>query len=187
MKFISTALPGVIIVAPDVYRDGRGFFLETYHLGKYQNAGIPTTFVQDNQSRSVYSTIRGLHTQLRQRQGKLIRVIEGEIFDVAVDIRRGSPTFLHWVVITLSAQNFRQCYIPQGFAHGFCVTSTAAQIEYKYTDFYDPADEIHIRWDDPDIGIKWPLDDPILSPKDRAASYLRQALEKLPTFEQGPP
>jgi dTDP-4-dehydrorhamnose 3,5-epimerase len=145
MKFISTSLPGVVIIAPDVYRDGRGFFLETYHLQKYRDDGIPTTFVQDNQSRSVYSTIRGLHAQQRRPQGKLIQVIEGEIFDVVVDIRRGSPTFLHWVVTTLSAQNFRQCYIPPGFAHGFCVTSAAAQIEYKCTDFYDPADEIHVR------------------------------------------
>jgi dTDP-4-dehydrorhamnose 3,5-epimerase len=101
--------------------------------------------VQDNQSRSVYCTIRGLHAQQRRPQGKLIRVIEGEVFDVVVDIRRGSPTFLHWVVTTLSAQNFQQCYIPPGFAHGFCVTSAAAQIEYKCTDFYDPADEIHVR------------------------------------------
>jgi dTDP-4-dehydrorhamnose 3,5-epimerase len=116
----------------------------------------------------------------------LIRVIEGEIFDVAVDIRRGSPTFLHWVVTTLSAQNFRQCYIPPGFAHGFCVTSAAAQVEYKCTDFYDSADEIHLRWDDPDIDIKWPLDDPILSAKDRAAAFLRDDLAQLPTFEQGP-
>ena len=186
MKFISTSLPGVIIITPDVYRDGRGFFLETYHLQKYRDSGIPTTFVQDNQSRSVYSTIRGLHAQQRQPQGKLIRVIEGEIFDVAVDIRRGSPTFLHWVATTLSAQNFRQCYIPQGFAHGYCVTSAAAQIEYKCTDFYDPVDEIHLRWDDPDIDIKWPLDDPILSAKDRTASFLRDDLERLPKFEQDP-
>jgi dTDP-4-dehydrorhamnose 3,5-epimerase len=145
MKFISTSLPGVVIIAPDVYRDGRGFFLETYHLQKYRDDGIPTTFVQDNQSRSVYSTIRGLHAQQRRPQGKLIQVIEDEIFDVVVDIRRGSPTFLHWVVTTLSAQNFRQCYIPPGFAHGFCVTSAAAQIEYKCTDFCDPADGVHVR------------------------------------------
>jgi dTDP-4-dehydrorhamnose 3,5-epimerase len=161
--------------------------LETYHLGKYRSAGLPTTFVQDNQSRAVYSTIHGLHAPLQQPQGKLIRVLEGEIFDVTVDIRRGSPTFLHWVVITLSAQNFRQCYIPQGFAHGFCVTSAAARVEYRCTDFDDPANAIHLRWDDPDIGIKWPLDDPILSPKDRAAAYLRDVLERLPTFEQGLP
>jgi dTDP-4-dehydrorhamnose 3,5-epimerase len=181
MRFVPTELPGVIIVEPDVYQDERGFFLETYHLRKYRDGGIPTAFVQDNQSRSVYGTIRGLHTQWRHPQGKLIRVIEGEIFDVAVDIRRESPTFLHWVGTTLSAQNFRQCYIPADFAHGFCVTSKVAQIEYKCTDFYDPADEIYVRWDDPDIGIKWPNDDPILSPKDRAAPYLRDVLDKLPT------
>jgi dTDP-4-dehydrorhamnose 3,5-epimerase len=185
MRFLPTDLPDVIIVEPDVYQDDRGFFLETYHLRKYGDGGIPTVFVQDNQSRSVYGTIRGLHTQQRHPQGKLIRVIEGEIFDVAVDIRRGAPTFLRWVVITLSAQNFRQCYIPAGFAHGFCVTSQVAQIEYKCTDFYDPADELHVRWDDPDIGIKWPIDSPILSPKDRAASYLRDVQERLPIFEPG--
>jgi dTDP-4-dehydrorhamnose 3,5-epimerase len=183
MRFLPTSLPGVIIVEPDIYRNGRGFFLETYHLRKYQDGGIPTTFVQDNQSRSVYSTIRGLHAQQQHPQGKLIRVIEGEIFDVVVDIRRGSPTFLHWVVTTLSAKNFRQCYIPAGFAHGFCVTSPAAQVEYKCTDFYDPSDELHIRWDDPDIDIKWPLDDPILSAKDRAASSLRDLLQRLPSVE----
>jgi dTDP-4-dehydrorhamnose 3,5-epimerase len=185
MRFLPTALPDVIIVEPDVYQDDRGFFLETYHLQKYRKGGIPTAFVQDNQSRSVYGTIRGLHAQQRHPQGKLIRVIEGEIFDVAVDLRRGAPTFLRWVVITLSAQNFRQCYIPAGFAHGFCVTSQVAQIEYKCTDFYDPADELHVRWDDPDIGIEWPINEPILSPKDRAASYLRDVHERLPTFDPG--
>jgi dTDP-4-dehydrorhamnose 3,5-epimerase len=186
MRFLPTSLPGVIIVEPDIYRDNRGFFLETYHSQKYRDRGMPAAFVQDNQSRSVYGTIRGLHAQQRRPQGKLIRVIEGEIFDVAVDIRRGSPTFLHWVVITLSAQNFRQCYLPAGFAHGFCVTSPMAQIEYKCTDFYDPADELHVRWDDPDIDIKWPVDCPILSAKDRDASFLRDVFDRLPTVEQEP-
>jgi dTDP-4-dehydrorhamnose 3,5-epimerase len=167
-----------------VYRDDRGFFVEMYHLRKYGDGGIPAVFVQDNQSQSVYGTIRGLHVQQRHPQGKLIRVIEGEIFDVVVDIRRGSPTFLHWVATTLSAQNFWQCYIPAGFAHGFCVTSQVAQIVYKCTDFYDPADELHVRWDDRDIAIKWPIDDPILSAKDRTAPYLRDVLERLPTVER---
>jgi dTDP-4-dehydrorhamnose 3,5-epimerase len=183
MRFLPTSLPGVIIVEPDIYRDGRGVFVETYHLRKYQDGGIPTTFVQDNQSRSVYGTIRGLHAQQQHPQGQLIRVIEGEIFDVVVDIRRGSPTFLHWVVTTLSAKNCRQCYIPAGFAHGFCVISPAAQVAYKCTDFYDPSDELRIRWDDPDIDIKWPLDDPILSAKDRAASSLHDLLQRLPSVE----
>ena len=186
MRFLPTSLPGVIIVEPDVYQDDRGFFLETYHLRKYQDAGIPLAFVQDNHSRSAYGTIRGLHAQRQHPQGKLIRAIEGEIFDVAVDIRRGSPTFLHWVVITLSAQNFRQCYVPAGFAHGFCVISPTAEIEYKCTDFYNPADELHVRWNDPEINIQWPIETPILSPKDQAAPYLRDVLEKLPTFEQRP-
>jgi len=184
MRFLPTSLPGVIIVEPDVYQDDRGFFLETYHLRKYQDAGIPLAFVQDNHSRSAYGTIRGLHAQRQHPQGKLIRAIEGEIFDVAVDIRRGSPTFLHWVVITLSAQNFRQCYVPAGFAHGFCVISPTAEIEYKCTDFYNPADELHVRWNDPQIDIQWPIDTPTLSPKDRAAPYLRDVIEKLPAFEQ---
>ena len=186
MRFLPTSLPGVIIVEPDVYQDERGFFLETYHLRKYRDAGIPLTFVQDNHSRSVYGTIRGLHAQQHHPQGKLIRAIEGEIFDVAVDIRRGSPTFLHWVAITLSAQNFRQCYVPAGFAHGFCVISPMAEIEYKCTDFYNPADELHVRWDDPDIDIHWPIATPIQSPKDRAAPYLREVFERLPSFEQKP-
>jgi dTDP-4-dehydrorhamnose 3,5-epimerase len=183
VRFLPTSLPGVIIVEPDIYRDDRGFFLETYHAQKYRDNGIPTAFVQDNQSRSVYGTIRGLHAQQHHPQGKLIRVIEGEIFDVAVDIRRGSPTFLHWVVTTLSAKNFRQCYIPIGFAHGFCVTSPMAQIEYKCTDFYDPVAELHVRWDDPDIDIKWPVDSPILSGKDCNASSLRDVFDRLPVFE----
>jgi dTDP-4-dehydrorhamnose 3,5-epimerase len=183
MRFLQTSLPGVIIVEPDVYRDDRGFFLETYNLRKYRDGGIPSTFVQDNQLRSVYNIIRGLHAHQQHPQGKLIRVIEGEIFEVVVDIRRGSLSFLHWVAITLSARNLRQCYLPPGFAHGFCVTSPVAQIEYKCADFYDPSDEIRIRWDDPDIDIKWPLDDPILSPKDRAAAYLRDVLERLPICE----
>jgi len=153
MKFIETDIPGVIIIDPQVFRDDRGFFLESFHHKKYRAGGIDATFVQDNHSRSQRGTIRGLHAQFNQPQGKLVRVIEGEIFDVAVDIRRGSPTFGKWIGVRLSAENFRQVYIPPGFAHGFSVTSDVAQVEYKCTDFYDPLSEISIQWNDPDLAI----------------------------------
>src|SRR6267154_5291452 len=149
VRFLSTAIEGVIIVEPDVFKDQRGYFLETYHAEKYAAAGIRGPFVQDNHSRSVAGTLRGLHLQLRHPQGKLIRVIEGEIFDVAVDVRRGSPAFGRWVGVSLSAANFKQCFIPPGFAHGFCVLSPIAQVEYKCTDLYDPSSELGIAWDDP--------------------------------------
>ena len=181
MKFLPAAIPGVIVIEPDVHRDPRGFFLETYHTEKYQAGGIPDVFVQDNQSRSAGGTIRGLHLQRRHPQGKLIRVIEGEIFDVAVDVRRGSPTFGKWVGVTLSADNFKQCYIPQGFAHGFAVVSAVAQVEYKCTDIYDAPSEIGIAWDDPAIGITWPVANPVLSDRDKKHPRLADALN-LPTF-----
>lgn len=184
MKFVETDLPGVIIVEPDIYRDERGFFFETYHAKKYQSGGIPGTFVQDNHSRSTYGTLRGLHAQTAHPQGKLVRVIEGEIFDVAVDIRRGSPTFGRWRGAMLSAENGWQYYIPPGFAHGFCVTSEFAQVEYKCTDFYDPTGEINLLWCDPDIGITWPIESPILSAKDAAARTLREIESLLPVCEE---
>ena len=167
MKFVPASIPGVVIVEPDVHQDSRGFFLETYHAEKYRAGGIPGAFVQDNQSRSMGGTLRGLHLQLQHPQGKLIRVIEGEIFDVAVDVRRGSPTFGRWVGVTLSAGNFRQCFIPKGFAHGFAVVSDVAQVEYKCTDIYDAKSEIGIAWDDPAIGIAWPVSNPVLSDRDK--------------------
>jgi dTDP-4-dehydrorhamnose 3,5-epimerase len=179
MRFLPTALPGVLIVEPDVHRDQRGFFLETYHAQKYREGGIDVTFVQDNHSRSVRGTLRGMHAQRRRPQGKLVRVIEGEIFDVAVDIRRASPTFGRWVGVALSAENFRQCYIPPGFAHGFCVTSESAQVEYKCTAPYDPTDEIGFLWSDPAVGIRWPIAYPLLSAKDRTAPSLRDLMEQL--------
>jgi dTDP-4-dehydrorhamnose 3,5-epimerase len=182
VKFVPTDIPGVVVVEPDVHRDGRGFFLETYHADKYRAGGIEGPFVQDNQSRSVERTVRGLHLQLRRPQGKLIRVIEGEIYDVAVDVRRGSPTFGQWVAVMLSADNFRQCYVPPGFAHGFCVTSPVAQVEYKCTDLYDPASEIGIAWNDPELAIPWPVADPILSERDRRHPPLAGALDQLPTI-----
>jgi len=181
VKFLPAAIPDVIVIEPDVHRDTRGFFLETYHAGKYQAGGIADVFVQDNQSRSAGGTIRGLHLQRKHPQGKLIRVIEGEIFDVAVDVRRGSPTFGKWVGVTLSAENFKQCYIPQGFAHGFAVTSAVAQVEYKCTDIYDAPSEVGIAWDDPAIGITWPFGNPVLSDRDKRHPRLADVLD-LPHF-----
>ncbi len=181
MKFLPAEIPGVIIIEPDVHRDPRGLFLETYHAEKYRAGGIPDVFVQDNQSRSAGGTIRGLHLQLGRPQGKLIRVIEGEIFDVAVDVRRGSPTFGQWVGVTLSADNFTQCYIPPGFAHGFAVVSAGAQVEYKCTDIYDAQSEVGIAWDDPAIGITWPVKSPVLSDRDKRHPRLADILE-LPKF-----
>ena len=175
MKFVPTAVPGVIIIEPDVHQDRRGFFLETYHAEKYRAGGIPDVFVQDNHSRSTRGTIRGLHLQLTRPQGKLIRVIEGEIFDVAVDVRRGSPTFGKWVGVSISAENFTQVYIPKGFAHGFAVVSDVAQVEYKCTDVYDAASEIGIAWDDPAIGITWPVSNPVLSDRDTRHPRLADA------------
>jgi dTDP-4-dehydrorhamnose 3,5-epimerase len=188
VKFIPTDLPGVIIVEPQVYRDERGFFLEVYQREKYIAGNIDVVFVQDNHSRSARGTVRGLHAQLLRPQGKLIRVIEGDIYDVAVDIRRGSPHFGNWIGVWLSSENFRQIYVPQGFAHGFCVASEFAQVEYKCTDYYDPASEISVQWNDPEIGIAWPADivaAPILSKKDVAAMPLRELMDVLPQFEEG--
>lgn len=175
-KFTTTSIAGVIIVDPEVYRDERGLFLESYHAEKYRAGGIPAVFVQDNQSLSRGNTLRGLHGQEKHPQGKLLRVIEGEIFDVAVDLRPGSPTFGKHEAAMLSAENFRQFYIPPGFAHGFCVLSGRAQIEYKCTDFYRPGDEFAIRWNDPDLAIPWPVSEPVLSGRDAAAQSLREYL-----------
>ena len=166
MRAIATALPGVQILEPTVHRDTRGFFLESYRADQLAEIGIHSTFVQDNHSRSVARTLRGLHWQWRRPQAKLIRVVAGAIFDVVVDIRRGSATFGRWVGVNLSSDDFRQLYVPVGFAHGFCVLSEAADIEYKCTDYYDPAGEGGLRWDDPFVGIDWPVSDPILSRRD---------------------
>lgn len=187
MKTSATSLPGVVIVEPRVFRDERGFFLETFHRQKYAEAGVDAVFVQDNHSRSTRGTVRGLHAQLARPQGKLVRVIEGRVFDVAVDIRVGSPHFGRWVGAWLSADDFRQIYVPPGFAHGFAVASEAAQIEYKVTDFYDPASEISIQWNDPEVGIDWPLQEispVILSGRDAAAKPLREFTSVLPRYDQ---
>ncbi len=185
MNFIETGLPGVILIEPRVFRDDRGFFLESYHEQKFLASGVETRFVQDNHSGSILGTLRGLHLQRTKAQGKLIRVIKGEVFDVAVDVRLGSPTFRRWVGVTLSAENFRQLYIPPGFAHGFCVTSEIAEVEYKCTDFYAPEDELTLAWNDPEIGIAWPTSEPLLSVKDRAAKTLAEAGELLPRYQKG--
>ncbi|NDD62966.1 MAG: dTDP-4-dehydrorhamnose 3,5-epimerase [Acidobacteria bacterium] len=185
MTFTGTSLPGVILIEPRVFRDERGFFLETYHAARYSAAGIRDVFVQDNHSRSVEGTLRGLHVQTPRLQGKLIRVIEGEIFDLAVDIRLGSPTFGQWYGTALSAENFRQLYVPPGYAHGFYVLSGPAQVEYKCTDLFDPSGEISIQWNDPEIGIEWPIPpetNPILSAKDSSARPLRELRDRLPVF-----
>ena len=183
MKFLPTELPGVVVVQPDVHGDARGFFLETYHAKRYADGGIDETFVQDNHSRSAQGILRGLHLQVEHPQGKLVRVVEGEVFDVAVDVRRGSPTFGKHAAISLSASNFTQFYLPPGFAHGFLVTSEVAQFEYKCTALYDPQDELSIAWNDPDLAIPWPNASPSLSAKDQAAKPLAELMERLPVYD----
>jgi dTDP-4-dehydrorhamnose 3,5-epimerase len=185
MQVIATELPGVLIIEPTVYRDARGFFLESHHQDKYAAHGIPGPFIQDNHSHSHRGTLRGLHAQRRRPQGKLVRAIEGEMFDVAVDVRRGSPSFGKWVGVVLSGENFRQIYIPPGFVHGFCVTSERVHVEYKCTAYYDPADELGVAWNDPEVGIVWPIPNPVLSAKDSAAPRLSEILDQLPRYEAG--
>ncbi len=177
MKFTQLSIPEIILITPRVYQDERGFFFESWQKKDFSDAGIDLDFVQDNHSRSVKNVLRGLHYQIRQPQGKLIRAIAGEVFDVAVDIRKNSPTFGKWVGATLSAENFNMLWIPPGFAHGFLVLSDSAEFVYKATDFYAPQYERTIRWDDPEIGIDWPLngETPILSIKDSKGSSLHDA------------
>jgi dTDP-4-dehydrorhamnose 3,5-epimerase len=183
LKITPTDLPEVLLVEPDVHRDARGYFFEAWHAEKFAEAGLDVRFVQDNHSRSQRGTLRGLHAQVAKPQGKLVRVSEGEIFDVAVDIRRGSPTFGRHVAMLLSADNFSQLWIPAGFAHGFCVISETAQLQYKCTDVYDPTSELTIAWDDPAIGIDWPIENPLLSDKDRMGRPLADiALQDLPVY-----
>jgi dTDP-4-dehydrorhamnose 3,5-epimerase len=186
VRFVPTTIPGVVVIEPDVIRDERGFFLESYHEEKFRQHGITLPFVQDNHSRSVGGTIRGLHLQLRRTQGKLIRVIEGEVFDVAVDVRRGSPTFGQWVGVMLTAENFKLCYVPPGFAHGFCVVSSLAQVEYKCTDLYDPASELGIAWNDWSLAIDWPVRTPTLSPRDGANPMMTAIMDQLPSYATKP-
>lgn len=182
-RILSTDLEGVLIIEPEVFRDARGFFVETYHADKYRAIGLADAFVQDNHSSSIARTLRGLHLQLRRPQGKLIRVVRGTIVDVAVDVRRGSRTFGRHVSVTLSADDFRQCYVPPGFAHGFYVVSEVADVEYKCTTVYDPSTEIGIAWNDPDLAIAWPDRAPLLSPKDAALPKLAAVMNVLPVAE----
>ena len=183
MKVERTALPGVLILEPKVFGDARGFFMETWNRSRYAEGGLPGEFVQDNVSYSRHGVLRGLHYQSPRAQGKLVHVLEGEVFDVAVDVRVGSPTFGRWAGATLSAQNRRQLWIPPGFAHGFCVTGETALFCYKCTELYAPEHEGSILWNDPAIGIAWPLEHPTLSAKDAAAPPLAAVSPaRLPTL-----
>jgi dTDP-4-dehydrorhamnose 3,5-epimerase len=185
MKVSRTSLDGVLIVEPNVFKDQRGFFLELYHQRRYADCGINAVFVQDNMSFSVKETLRGLHYQYPHAQAKLVQVIKGKIFDVAVDIRRGSPTFGQWYGVYLSGENGRQLFIPEGFAHGFCVLSDTATLTYKCTDFYAPDDEGGILWSDPDLDIDWPMPNPLLSPKDSGYPCLCDvSSERLPVYKE---
>ncbi len=176
MNVLETALPGVLILEPKVHGDARGFFMESYNRRRFAELGLPDEFVQDNHSRSARGVLRGLHYQIRQPQGKLVRVTRGAVFDVAVDLRRSSPSFGRWAGVELTEDNHRMLWIPPGFAHGFLVLSEIADFLYKTTDYYAPEHERCIRWDDPDIGIDWPLEtEPLLSAKDRVGRSLREA------------
>lgn len=177
MKILSTAIPDILLIEPKVFEDERGFFLESYQKKQFEQAGIKADFVQDNHSKSCRGTLRGLHYQIRQPQGKLVRVIAGEVFDVAVDIRKHSPTFGQWVGDYLSAANKRMLWVPPGFAHGFLVTSAEAEVLYKASDYYAPEWERSIIWNDPSIGISWPDESgiPILSTKDSQGKSLKEA------------
>jgi dTDP-4-dehydrorhamnose 3,5-epimerase len=175
MKVTETSLPGVLIVEPRVFADDRGFFIETFHSERYAANGMPPRFVQDNLSRSVRGTLRGLHFQEPNAQGKLVQVTRGSVFDVVVDVRRGSPTFAQWFGLELTGDAPKQLWIPPGFAHGFCVTSDVADFWYKCTAAYAPDCERSIRWDDPALGIAWPVAQPLLSKKDAAAPTLAEA------------
>ena len=173
MKVIETSICGCVIIEPTVFGDERGFFLETFHAARYaESAGINLPFVQDNHSRSSKGVLRGLHFQKTKPQGKLVRVVRGEVYDVAVDIRANSKTFGKWEAVTLSEHNKLQFWVPPGFAHGFVVLSDIADFEYKCTDFYDSTDEGSILWSDPDLGIQWPVQNPIISAKDGVAKQL---------------
>ena len=173
MKITRCDIAGLLIIEPKVFGDARGFFLETWNEQRYREAGLDLHFVQDNISSSRRGTLRGLHFQNPKSQGKLVWVIEGEVFDVAVDLRRSSPTFGRWHGLNLSGQNRLQFYVPPGFAHGFAVLSETALFAYKCTDSYSPKDELTLSWDDPEVGVKWPLSDPVLSEKDKKGVRLK--------------
>jgi dTDP-4-dehydrorhamnose 3,5-epimerase len=183
MKVIETSLPGALIIEPQVFGDTRGFFYESYNKGQWEKAGINADFIQTNVSRSAKGVLRGLHYQWPNPQGKLVSVLEGEVYDVAVDIRRGSPTFGQSLGIMLTAENHRHFWVPEGFAHGFCVLSEFATFTYQCTALYDREADAGIRWNDADLGIDWPLNAPLLSDKDGKTPLLRDvAPERLPVF-----
>jgi len=182
VKVTQLDIPGLLLFEPAVFRDPRGLFCETFHAQRYAEAGITELFVQDNYSRSIRGTLRGLHYQDPHAQGKLVMVLDGSVYDVVVDIRRGSPTFGKWHGLELSADNTRQLYVPPGCAHGFCVTSERAAFLYKCTDFYSPKDERGIIWNDPDVGIEWPISNPLLSKRDQNQISLRQYRQN-PAFQ----
>ena len=184
MNVVETGLPGVLVFEPKVFGDERGFFMETWHADRYEEAGLPARFVQDNLSFSQCGVLRGLHFQNPDQQGKLVYVLQGEVYDVAVDIRVGSPTFGEWEAVVLSSENKRQFYVPEGFAHGFLVTSDAALFAYKCTARYNAKAEASVLWNDPEISIEWPVETPLLSEKDRVAPTLGEiSSECLPRYE----
>ena len=186
MNVVQTNLPGVLIIEPRVFGDERGYFMETWNCRRYEETGLPARFVQDNLSLSARGVLRGLHFQNPRPQGKLVSVLRGEVFDVAVDIRVGSPTFGQWTGVMLSAKNKRQFYVPPDFAHGFLVTSAEALFFYKCTDYYAPSAEGIVLWNDPEIGIEWPTDAPKLSERDSEAPPLRKMPEgSLPRYPAG--
>ena len=175
MKVIPTSVDGAVIIEPKVFGDDRGFFLETFQAERYKDlVGIDLDFVQDNHSRSSKGVLRGLHLQKTKPQGKLVRVVRGEVFDVTVDTRKGSPTFGKWAGVILSEENKKQFWVPPGLAHGFITLSDTADFEYKCTQYYDPSDEVCLMWNDPDIGIEWPISDPQLSEKDAQGKSFKE-------------
>ena len=187
MRVTSTALEGLLIIDPQIFADERGLFAETWSSDRYAAAGIPTSFAQDNVSRSTRGVLRGLHLQHPHEQGKLVHAAEGEVYDVAVDVRMGSPTFGAWFGYRLSGDSLRQLYVPEGFAHGFCVTSSHAVFSYKCTASYSRENELGIRWDDPDLAIPWPVSRPILSEKDATLPFLRDIPPgRLPVYRERP-
>jgi dTDP-4-dehydrorhamnose 3,5-epimerase len=183
VKVVETSLPGCVVIEPAVFGDERGFFFETWNADRYGQLGLPDKFVQSNVSSSARGVLRGLHYQWPNPQGKLVTVLEGEVYDVAVDIRRGSPTFGRWAAVILSAENKRQLWIPEGFAHGFAVLSERATFSYLCTAQYDKSADANVRWNDADIAIDWPIDAPLLSDKDATAPFLNNvASDRLPVF-----
>jgi len=183
MRVRRTELPGVLVIEPVVRRDERGFFVEVFHADRYRDAGLTLPFVQDNHSCSGAGIVRGLHVQLGAPLGKLVRCVRGAIFDVAVDVRRGSPTFGKWIGETLNAESLHQLWVPPGFLHGFCVTGAPAEVEYKCTALWDPQQEVAVRWNDPRLAIAWPIAAAQLSPKDAVAPLLDEVMDRLPRYE----